>query len=69
MKFAVILQDNTYTFRAVTLVGEKERKLLKEIVKRADNAVKSRVVPQGWSAFDLNHLITCNSFTATVTFH
>ena len=69
MKFAVIFHDNTYIFRAVTLVGEKERKLLKEIVKRADNAVKSRVVPQGWSAVYLKHLITCNSFTSTVTFH
>ena len=33
--------------RAVTLVGEKERKVLKEIVKKAKNAVKSRVIPQG----------------------
>ncbi|XP_033126075.1 probable ATP-dependent RNA helicase DDX27 [Anneissia japonica] len=31
--------------RSVTLVGEKERKLLKEIVKRAKQPVKSRVVP------------------------
>ncbi|XP_077982571.1 putative ATP-dependent RNA helicase DDX27 [Glandiceps talaboti] len=31
--------------RSVSLVGEKERKMLKEIVKRARNPVKSRVVP------------------------
>ncbi|XP_071959384.1 probable ATP-dependent RNA helicase DDX27 [Antedon mediterranea] len=31
--------------RSVTLVGEKERRLLKEIVKRAKQPVKSRVVP------------------------
>lgn len=31
--------------RSITLVGEKERKLLKEIVKRAKNPVKSRTVP------------------------
>ncbi|XP_072013558.1 probable ATP-dependent RNA helicase DDX27 [Amphiura filiformis] len=33
--------------RSVSLAGEKERKMLKEIVKRARNPVKSRVVPQG----------------------
>ncbi|KAK2155073.1 hypothetical protein LSH36_250g03062 [Paralvinella palmiformis] len=31
--------------RSVTLVGEKERKVLKEIVKKAKNPVKSRVIP------------------------
>lgn len=31
--------------RAVSLVGEQERKLLKEIVKKATNPVKSRVIP------------------------
>ncbi|XP_002739621.2 putative ATP-dependent RNA helicase DDX27 [Saccoglossus kowalevskii] len=31
--------------RSVSLCGEKERKMLKEIVKRARNPVKSRVVP------------------------
>ena len=34
-------------FRSVTLVGEKERKVLKEIVKKAKNPVKSRVIPPG----------------------
>eukprot|EP00058_Branchiostoma_floridae_P008819 XP_002594307.1 hypothetical protein BRAFLDRAFT_275600 [Branchiostoma floridae] len=32
--------------RAVTLVGEKERRYLKDVVKNARNPVKSRVVPQ-----------------------
>lgn len=32
---------------AVTLVGEAERKLLKEIVKNAKDVPKSRVVPPG----------------------
>ncbi|XP_022082251.1 probable ATP-dependent RNA helicase DDX27 [Acanthaster planci] len=32
--------------RAVSLVGERERKLLKDIVKKANNPVKSRIVPQ-----------------------
>ena len=36
-----------FSCRSVTLVGEKERKMLKEIVKKARNPVKSRVVPQG----------------------
>ncbi len=34
-------------FRSVTLAGERERKLLKEIVKKSKNPVKSRVIPQG----------------------
>lgn len=33
--------------RSVTLVGEKERKVLKEIVKQARYPVKSRVISQG----------------------
>lgn len=33
--------------RAVSLVGEKERKMLKDIVKRARRPLKSRIVPQG----------------------
>lgn len=33
--------------RSVTLVGEKERKLLKAVVKQAKNAVKLRVIPPG----------------------
>lgn len=34
-------------FRSITLVGESERKLLKEIVKKAKLPVKSRIVPPG----------------------
>ncbi|XP_041453947.1 probable ATP-dependent RNA helicase DDX27 [Lytechinus variegatus] len=33
--------------RSVSLAGEKERKMLKELVKRAKNPVKSRIIPQG----------------------
>lgn len=33
--------------RSVTLVGEKERRVLKDIIKHANTPVKSRVVPQG----------------------
>lgn len=29
------------------MVGEKERKMLKEIVKKAKNPVKHRIVPPG----------------------
>ena len=36
--------------RAVSLVGEKERKMLKDIVKRARRPLKSRIVPQGTRA-------------------
>ena len=32
------------SFRSISLVGESERKLLKEIVKQAKNPVKSRIV-------------------------
>ena len=35
------------TLRSVTLVGEKERKTLKAVVKRAKYPVKSRVIPAG----------------------
>lgn len=30
---------------SVSLAGEKERKLVKEVVKRAKNPVKARVIP------------------------
>lgn len=33
--------------RSVTLVGEKERKMLKEVVKHAKTPLKSRIVPPG----------------------
>ena len=36
-----------FYFRSVTLVGEKERKLLKEVVKKARTPLKTRIVPQG----------------------
>ena len=39
--------------RSVSLVGEKERKLLKEIVKLAKTPVKSRIVPTGEKEIDL----------------
>ncbi|XP_053575422.1 probable ATP-dependent RNA helicase DDX27 isoform X2 [Bombina bombina] len=32
--------------RSVSLVGEEERKILKEIVKKAQTAVKARIIPQ-----------------------
>lgn len=33
--------------RSVSLVGESERKILKEVVKSAKTAVKARVLPPG----------------------
>ncbi len=33
--------------RSVTLVGERERKVLKQVVKRAKIPPKSRIVPPG----------------------
>ena len=36
-----------YFDRSVTLVGEKERRLLKDIVKKAKTPLKTRVVPSG----------------------
>ena len=33
--------------RSVTLVGEKERKVLKEIVKQAKTPLKNRILPPG----------------------
>ena len=33
--------------RSITLVGEKERKILKEIIKQAKTPVKSRIIPPG----------------------
>lgn len=38
---------STIPFRAVSLAGESDRKLLKEVVKDAPCPVKSRVIPQG----------------------
>ncbi len=32
----------------MTLLGEKERKLWNDIIKRAKNPVKKRTIPQGW---------------------
>lgn len=34
--------------RSITLVGEQDRKMLKEVVKRARAPVKSRIVSAGW---------------------
>ena len=36
-----------HCYRSVSLVGEKERKMLKDIVKKATNPVKSRIIPHG----------------------
>lgn len=36
--------------RSVSLVGEEERKMLKEIVKAAKAPVKARILPQGEEA-------------------
>ena len=36
-----------YIKRSISLVGEKERKVLKEIVKQAKRPVKSRTIPPG----------------------
>lgn len=36
-----------YACSSVSLVGEKERKLLKDIVRKAKCPVKSRVIPPG----------------------
>lgn len=36
--------------RSVSLVGEEERKMLKEIVKAAKAPVKARILPQGEQA-------------------
>ena len=65
-----VQQKQPLFFRAVTLVGEKERKVLKDIVKRARNPVKSRVIPQGMDMFSIcasQHipLKIDNSFTNT----
>ena len=48
-----VQQKQPLFFRAVTLVGEKERKVLKDIVKRARNPVKSRVILQGMDMFSM----------------
>lgn len=50
--------------RSVSLVGETERKMLKEIVKKAKTPVKARVIPQG-TDFILLHLVLrkiCSQF-------
>ena len=65
-----VQQKQPLFFRAVTLVGEKERKVLKDIVKRARNPVKSRVIPQGMDMFSISAsqhipLKIDNSFTST----
>ena len=36
-----------FFFRSISLVGEKERKMLKEIVKQAKQPVKSRIIAPG----------------------
>lgn len=39
-------------YRSVTLVGEQERKLLKEVVKKAKTPLKTRIVPQGMAGWE-----------------
>ena len=40
------IRKTNVAFRSISLVGEGERKLLKEIVKQARSPVKSRVIAQ-----------------------
>lgn len=40
--------------RSVSLVGESERKILKEVVKSAKNTVKARVLPPGTHTASVN---------------
>ena len=49
----------SFLSRSVSLAGEKERKMLKEIVKRARNPVKSRIVPQGNVSNILSKKVLC----------
>lgn len=42
--------------RSVSLVGETERKMLKEIVRKAKTPVKARVIPQGKSTMQQAHV-------------
>lgn len=42
--------------RSVSLVGESERKMLKEIVKKAKAPVKARVIPQGKNTIQWAHV-------------
>lgn len=46
----IIINIDFFSFalsRSISLVGERERKLLKDIVKLAKTPVKSRIVPPG----------------------
>lgn len=36
-----------FFYRSVSLVGENERRILKEIVKKARTPIKARLIPQG----------------------
>lgn len=49
--------------RSVSLVGETERKMLKDIVKKAKTPVKARVLPQGRGRRDadaaVNYSVNC----------
>ena len=47
--------------RSISLVGEKERKMLKEIVKQAKTPVKSRILPPGQWVGLCVPLIMCSS--------
>lgn len=39
--------------RSVSLVGEEERKMLKDIVKSAKTPVKARILPQGMNFIEV----------------
>ena len=63
-------------YRSVTLVGEKERKLLKEIVKQARSPVKNRIISQGMHSYqlmicrlDFIRWIGCINYTNNVKVH
>ncbi len=43
--------------RSITLVGEKGRKVLKEVVRRAKKSVKSRILPPGEAIYCGNVVI------------
>ena len=45
--YSLLFLQCVHVKRSVTLVGEKERKLLKEIIKQARCPVKNRLISQG----------------------
>lgn len=51
--------------RSISLVGEKERKILKEIVKQAKNPVKSRILPPGQWVWSVGEVLGADGNIAT----